>query len=173
MRSTAAWTAAIWVVWSVARETSPWQIWKSSSRPFGSSLRSFLRLWMAILRAGKCLGRLFGSGILAFAPKHERDYPIKEVNLCEAIHFHAAASQRQFLCCLHFRMGIASPINFQLNHGIKMKATFIILVLWFCLSIFVVLSAKASGRSFWLWFLISMCLDPIIGYLLLQASKGR
>lgn len=54
-----------------------------------------------------------------------------------------------------------------------MKATFIILVLWFFLSIFVALSAKASGRSFWLWFLISICLDPIIGYLLLQASKGR
>lgn len=54
-----------------------------------------------------------------------------------------------------------------------MKATFIILVLWFFFSIFIGLTAKASGRSFWLWFLISIGLDPIIGYLLLKASKGR
>jgi hypothetical protein len=70
-------------------------------------------------------------------------------------------------------MGTGTSINLQPNHGIKMKATFIILVLWFFFSIFIGLAAKASGRSFWLWFLISICLDPIIGYLLLQASKGR
>lgn len=55
----------------------------------------------------------------------------------------------------------------------KMKTFPILLFLWFFLSIIVGLVGKASGRSFLVWFFISLCIDPILGFLLLQVSKGK
>lgn len=54
-----------------------------------------------------------------------------------------------------------------------MKALPILFLLWFALSVFVGLAAKSSGRSFLVWFFISMLIDPILGFLLLQVSKGK
>ncbi|CUI86762.1 MAG: hypothetical protein QHC78_20610 [Pigmentiphaga sp.] len=53
-----------------------------------------------------------------------------------------------------------------------MKA-FPLLILWFLLAIVVGLAAKSSGRSFLLWLLISLVASPILGFLLLHATKGK
>ncbi|WP_168163761.1 hypothetical protein [Jeongeupia sp. USM3] len=54
-----------------------------------------------------------------------------------------------------------------------MKAIPVLFIFWFVLSILVGLTAKASGRSFLVWFFLSMCIDPILGFLLLQVTKGK
>lgn len=54
-----------------------------------------------------------------------------------------------------------------------MKALPLLFILWFFLSCFVGLAAKGSGRSFLVWFFVSMLIDPILGFLLLQVSKGK
>jgi hypothetical protein len=54
-----------------------------------------------------------------------------------------------------------------------MRAIPILFIFWLFLSLIVGLVAKASGRSFLVWFFISMCIDPILGFLLLQVSKGK
>lgn len=54
-----------------------------------------------------------------------------------------------------------------------MKSLPVIFIFWFFLSIFVGLAAKGSGRSFLVWFFVSILIDPILGFLLLQVSKGK
>lgn len=43
---------------------------------------------------------------------------------------------------------------------------FIILLLWVMASAFIGWGASARGRSFWLWFTVSMVFDPLFGAVL-------
>ena len=44
--------------------------------------------------------------------------------------------------------------------------SFILLLLWIGASIVIAKLAQASGRSFFIWFVISMLIDPIFGAIL-------
>jgi hypothetical protein len=54
-----------------------------------------------------------------------------------------------------------------------MRSIPILFIFWFFGSLFVGLAAKASGRSFLVWFFLSMLVDPILGFLFLQVTKGK
>ncbi|WP_284077388.1 hypothetical protein [Herbaspirillum aquaticum] len=54
-----------------------------------------------------------------------------------------------------------------------MRAIPILFIFWLFGSFLVGLAAKSSGKSFLVWFFLSMLVDPILGFLFLQVSKGK
>lgn len=41
----------------------------------------------------------------------------------------------------------------------------LIVILWITLAIVLGFTAKANGRSFWVWFILGMIIDPILAWI--------
>lgn len=66
--------------------------------------------------------------------------------------------------------GQSDGLNHHFNHLLlffkEPTMAFILLLLWIGASIVIGKLAQASGRSFFIWFVISMLIDPIFGAIL-------